>query len=101
MADGYLPALTTSFTRNDVKISITDFADKQTIVGSPVELMYTRVSVTNEGSADVTVPAGQSGPNLVTLGSAPDTVSRRRDRAPRLRRRRRHIRVRRFAAGRR
>ena len=75
MADGYLPALTTSFTRNGVKVSITDFADKQSIAGSPVELMYTRVSVTNEGSADVTVPAGQSGPNLVTLGSAPDTVA--------------------------
>lgn len=75
MADGYLPALTTTFTRNEVKVSITDFADKQTIAGSPVELMYTRVSVTNEGSADATVPAGASGPNLVTLGSAPDTVS--------------------------
>jgi hypothetical protein len=75
MANGYLPALTTSFTRNDVKVSITDFADKQAIAGSPVELMYTRVSVTNEGPADVTVPAGQSGPNLVTLGSAPDTVA--------------------------
>jgi len=75
MAHGYLPALTTSFTRNDVKISITDFADKQSIAGSPVELMYTRVSVTNEGTADVTVPAGQSGPNLVALNSAPDTVA--------------------------
>ncbi len=75
MADGYLPALTTSFTRNGVKVAITDFADKQTVGGSPVELMYTRVSVTNQGSAAVTVPAGQSGPNLVTLGSAPDTVA--------------------------
>jgi hypothetical protein len=75
MAGGYLPALTTSFTRNDVSISITDFADKQQIAGSPVELMYTRVSVTNQGSADVTVPAGQSGPNLVPLNSAPDTVA--------------------------
>jgi hypothetical protein len=75
MADGYLPALTTSFTRNEVGISITDFADQQTIAGSPVELMYTRVSVTNDGSAQVTVPAGQSGPDLVTLGSAPDTVA--------------------------
>lgn len=76
MADGYLPALTTSFTRDNVMISITDFADKQTIAGSPVELMYTRVSVTNLGSAEVTVPAGQSGPNLVTLNSsAPDSVA--------------------------
>ena len=44
MADGYLPAMITSFTRNDVHISITDFADKQTIAGSPVELVYTRIS---------------------------------------------------------
>jgi hypothetical protein len=75
MADGYLPALTTSFIRNDVAISITDFADKQTIGGNPVELVYTRVSVTNHGSSAVTVPAGQSGPNLVSLNQAPDTVS--------------------------
>ena len=75
MADGHLPALTTTFTRNDVKISITDFADKQTIAGNPVELMYTRVSVTNEGSADADVPAGQSGPNLVALNSPSETVA--------------------------
>ncbi len=74
MADGYLPALTTSFTRNNVAISITDFADKQTIGGNPVELVYTRVSVTNQGSSAVTVPAGQSGPDLVPLNQAPDTV---------------------------
>jgi hypothetical protein len=74
MADGYLPALTTSFTRNDVAISITDFASKQTIGGSPVELVYTRVSVTNHGSSAVTVPAGQSGPNLVSLNQGADTV---------------------------
>ncbi len=74
MADGYLPALTTSFTRDNVAISITDFADKQTIAGNPAELVYTRVSVTNHGSSAVTVPAGQSGPNLVPLNQAPDTV---------------------------
>ncbi|MGH3278073.1 MAG: hypothetical protein ACRDNW_02940, partial [Trebonia sp.] len=42
-ADGYLPAMTTSFTRNDVAISITDFANEQSLDGSPVELVYTRV----------------------------------------------------------
>jgi alpha-galactosidase-like protein/F5/8 type C domain-containing protein len=73
-ADGYLPAMTTSFTRNDVSISITDFADEQSIGGTPVELVYTRVQVTNHGSAAVTVPSGQSGPNLVSLDSASDTV---------------------------
>lgn len=75
MADGYLPALTTSFVRNSVKVSITDFADKQIIAGNPVELVYTRVSVTNQGTAAVTVPSGQSGPGLVELDSNPDAVA--------------------------
>ena len=73
-ADGYLPAMTTSFTRNDVSVSITDFANEQSIGGVPVELVYTRVQVTNHGSAAVTVPSGQSGPNLVSLDSVSDTV---------------------------
>ena len=75
MADGYLPALTTSFTRDNVSVSITDFADQQTIAGNPVELVYTRVSVTNNGAAAVSVPSGQSGPGLVELDSASDTVA--------------------------
>ena len=74
MADGYLPAMTTSFSRGDAKISITDFADRQTINGSPAELVYTRVSVTNDASSPLTVPSGQSGPNLVTLNNEPDAV---------------------------
>ena len=73
-ADGYLPAMITSFTRDNVAVSITDFADEQSIGGAPVELVYTRVSVTDNGSAAVSVPSGQSGPNLVQLDSAPDTV---------------------------
>jgi hypothetical protein len=73
-ADGYLPAMTTSFTRGDVAISITDFANEQSINGTPTELVYTRVQVTNKGTAAVTVPSGQSGPNLVSLNSEPDTV---------------------------
>ena len=73
-SDGYLPAMTTSFTRNDVAISITDFANEQSIGGTPTELVYTRVKVTNKGAAAVDVPSGQSGPNLVALNSAPDTV---------------------------
>jgi hypothetical protein len=74
-ADGYLPAMTTSFTRGDVAISITDFANEQSIDGTPTELVYTRVSVTNHGSAAVSVPSGQSGPNLVSLNSDSDTVN--------------------------
>ncbi len=74
MAGGYLPAMTTSFARADVQVSITDFADQQTIGGSPVELVYTRVTVTNTGSSAVTVPSGQSGTNLVALNYEPDAV---------------------------
>ncbi|HEY2518863.1 MAG TPA: NEW3 domain-containing protein [Streptosporangiaceae bacterium] len=75
MADGYLPAMITSFTRNDVAITITDFADQQTIGGSPVEVVYTRVSVTNNGTATVTVPPGASGSGLVELDTASDDVA--------------------------
>jgi hypothetical protein len=74
MAGGYLPALTTSFTRNDVAVSITDFADRQMVDGAPVELVYTRVHVTNHGSSAADVPAGQSGPGLIALNQAPDSV---------------------------
>jgi hypothetical protein len=68
-ASGYLPALTTSFTRNNVSITITDFADKQNIGGNPVELVYTRITVTNHNAAAVDVPPGATGPNLVELDS--------------------------------
>jgi len=73
-ADGYLPAMITSFTRSDLHVTITDFASRQDIGGSPAELVYTRITETNNGSAAVSAPAGQSGPGLVELNSAPDTV---------------------------
>jgi hypothetical protein len=73
-ADGYLPAMTTSFTRDDVAISITDFANEQSIDGTPTVLVYTRVKVTNKGTAAVDVPPGGSGPNLVSLNDTSDTV---------------------------
>jgi hypothetical protein len=75
MADGYLPALTTSFTRNNVAISITDFADKVTIGDSPVEVVYTRVTARNNGTSTVTVDPGAAGPGLLTLASQPDTLA--------------------------
>ena len=59
MADGYLPAMITSFTRNDVNISITDFADKQTIAGGPVELVYTRISADQQQRRRRRRPAGR------------------------------------------
>jgi hypothetical protein len=74
-ADGYLPALTTSFTRDGVHISITDFADKQTIAGNPVELVYTRITVHNGNSTAEDVPSDATGPNLVQLDTNSDTVA--------------------------
>jgi hypothetical protein len=75
MADGYLPALTTSFTRNDVAVSITDFADQVSIADSPVEVIYTRVRATNLGASAVTVDPGATGQGLLTLASQPDTIA--------------------------
>jgi hypothetical protein len=73
MDSGYLPALTTSFTRNNVAISIKNFADAVTISGNPFELVYTRVAVTNNGSGAVTVdPQPSSG--LTALTSVSNTV---------------------------
>jgi hypothetical protein len=77
MDNGSLPALRTSFTRGNVAIAIKNFADRVTINGTPFVLVYTRVSVTNNGSAAVTVPPGGSGPNLVRLTPAGDTVQPR------------------------
>jgi len=74
MDSGFLPALTTSFTRNNVAISITNFADRVVIGGNPLVLVYTRVAVTNNGAAAVTVPPGGSGPNLVRLTAVNDSV---------------------------
>jgi NPCBM-associated, NEW3 domain of alpha-galactosidase len=73
-AGGYLPAMITSFTRDGLHVSITDFASKQAIAGSPAELVYTRITETNNGSSAVSAPPGQSGSGLVELDSAPDTI---------------------------
>jgi hypothetical protein len=75
MDSGYLPALRTSFTRNNVAISITNFANRTVIGGNPFVLAYTRISVTNNGTATVTVPPGGSGPNLVRRTPVNDAVS--------------------------
>ncbi|MFL6073149.1 MAG: RICIN domain-containing protein, partial [Mycobacteriales bacterium] len=69
MDGGYLPALTTSFTRNNVAVSIKDFADRVTVNGSAFSVVYTRVAVTNQGSAAVTVDPAPSGPNLAALNN--------------------------------
>jgi hypothetical protein len=74
MDSGYLPALTTSFSRSGLGVSIKNFADQVTIGGGSFELVYSRVSLTNTGSAAVTVDPGASGPNRATLTSPSDTL---------------------------
>ncbi len=66
---GYLPAMTTSFTSGTTGVAIKEFADKVTIGGSAFDLVYARVSVTNNGTAAVTIDPGASGTNLVRLTS--------------------------------
>lgn len=73
-ADGYLPALVTSFTSAGARVSITNFGDRVVIGGNPYVLIYSRVAVHNPTSQTVTVdPQPSSG--LVPLNSAPDQVS--------------------------
>jgi hypothetical protein len=73
-ADGYLPALVTSFTSSGAKVSITNFGDRVMIGGNPYVLIYSRVAVHNPTSQTLTVdPQPSSG--LVPLNSAPDQVS--------------------------
>src|ERR1041385_321116 len=74
MASGFLPALTTSFTRNNVRISIQNFADQVTIGSGAFELLYSRVSLTNNGSAAVTIDPAPTGPNRATLANPSNTL---------------------------
>ncbi|HEV2783719.1 MAG TPA: RICIN domain-containing protein [Actinophytocola sp.] len=75
MEQGYLPALRTSFTRNNVAISITNLANRAVINGTPFVLAHTRITVTNNGTATVTVPPGASGLNLVRQTPVNDGVA--------------------------
>src|ERR1700733_8810100 len=73
-ADGYLPALVTSFTSAGAKVSITNFGDRVVIGGNPYVLIYSRVAVHNPTRQTLTVDP-QPSPGLVPLNSAPDQVS--------------------------
>jgi hypothetical protein len=73
MGSGYLPAFTTSLTRSNVAISITNFEDQATIGGQIFGLVYSRVAVTNNGTASTTVdPAPSAG--LAALTTTSNTV---------------------------
>jgi hypothetical protein len=73
-ADGYLPALVTSFTSAGAKVSITNFGDRVVIGGNPYVLIYSRVAVHNPTSQALTVDP-QPSPGLVPLNNASDQVS--------------------------
>ena len=72
-ADGYLPALVTSFHRDGAAISITNFGDDVTIGGNAYVIIYSRVSVTNPTSAVISIDP-QASAGLIPLNSAPDAV---------------------------
>ena len=74
MGDGYLPALTTSFTSGNIAVSLTNFADRVAMGGHAFELVYSRVAVTNEGTSTETVDKQPLGP-FASLGSVSDAVS--------------------------
>src|ERR1700744_312989 len=72
-ADGYLPALVTSFSRDGASISITNFGDEVTVGGHNYVFIYSRVAVTNPTGSAVTVDP-QASAGLIALNSASDTV---------------------------
>jgi hypothetical protein len=72
-ADGYLPALVTSFHRDGAAISITNFGDDVTIGGHAYVVIYSRVAVTNPTGAPISIdPRASAG--LTPLNAAPDAV---------------------------
>jgi hypothetical protein len=72
-ADGYLPALVTTFHRAGTRISITNFGDKVTIGGRAYVAIYSRVQVSNPTSRPVSIdPEASAG--LIPLNAAPTTV---------------------------
>jgi len=73
-ADGYLPALVTSFRRDGARVTITNFGDQVTIGGHRFVAIYSRVAVTNPTSQPITL-SPQPSAGLVPLNSASDTVA--------------------------
>jgi hypothetical protein len=73
-AEGYLPALVTSFHRTGADVSITNFGDRISVGGHPFVAIYSRVSVTNRTARPITVDP-QPSAGLVPLHAAPDTVA--------------------------
>lgn len=74
-ADGYLPALVTSFDHGPAPVTITEFADRVVIGGDAYVLLYSRVAVTNPTGRPLSAAPEPSSKALVRLDSAPTTVA--------------------------
>ena len=72
-ADGYLPALVTTFDRDGARISITNFGDKVTAGGHAYVAIYSRVQVTNPTGQALSIDP-QASAGLIPLNQAGDTV---------------------------
>jgi hypothetical protein len=73
-ADGYLPALVTTFSSGGARVSITNFGDEVTIGGHRYVAIYSRVAVANPTGQTLTVNP-QPSPGLIPLNpSAPMAV---------------------------
>ncbi|HEX5303258.1 MAG TPA: hypothetical protein VFW50_40330 [Streptosporangiaceae bacterium] len=68
-ADGYLPAMVTTFHRDGATIAITNFGDQVSIGGHSYVIVYSRVAVTNPGSRTISVDP-QASAGLIPLDSA-------------------------------
>jgi hypothetical protein len=76
-ADGYLPAQTTTFTSNGLRVAITEFADKVTINADAFVVVYARVAVTNPTARTITGDPKPT-PGFVQLARGPVRVSPKR-----------------------
>ena len=72
-AGGYLPAQVTTFDDGGAKVSITEFADRVVLGGSPFVAVYSRVRVANPTTHTVTADP-EASPSLIPLDAAPDAV---------------------------
>ncbi len=72
-ADGYLPALVTTFHSGGARISITNFGDQVTIGGHDYVAVYSRVRVSNPTAQPLSIDP-EASPGLIPLDSAPTAV---------------------------
>jgi hypothetical protein len=72
-ADGYLPAMVTTFHRDGATIAITNFGDQVSTGGHDYVIVYSQVAVTNPTSSAISVDP-QASAGLIPLNSVPVKV---------------------------